>query len=217
MVVSVIVRGPEWFFGLDSAFEAFAGLALLLITLFSFKAYRFTKDKRYRTFAIGFGLMTIGVISRAITDFLVYVDNPMKVVLLMGGYALYMGATLAALVVLFALTLKVKQKAPCVALFVVSLVLILFSSSYRLSFHSVAVILLAFISVYFIQNYVRKKSWTAFFVCAAFVLLTLTHGAFMVDIIRQRFYIVGHLLHVGAFASLLIALVRVLRPNKRHD
>lgn len=217
MVVSVIVRGPEWFFGLDSAFEGFAGLALLLITLFSFKAYRFTKDKRYRTFAIGFGLMTVGIIARAITDFLVYLDSPMKVILLMAGYMLYMGATLTSLVVLFALTLKVKQRAPCIALFVVSLVLILMSNSYRLAFHSVAVILLAFISFYFIQNYFRKKSLTALLVCSAFVLLTLTHGAFIVDIIRQRFYIVGHLLHVGAFGLLLAALIRVLRPSKSHD
>jgi hypothetical protein len=36
------------------------------------------------------------------------------------------------------------------------------------------------------------------------VLLTLTHGAFIVDIVRQRFYIVAHLLHVTAYGLLLV-------------
>jgi hypothetical protein len=213
MPVSVIVRGPEWFFGIDSLFEGFGALALLLVTLFSFKAYRFTKDKRYRTFAIAFGLMTLGLASRAITDFLVYMESPAKVLVLMAGYVLYMAATLASLVILFALTLKAKQRTPFIALLLISFMLVLFSSSYRLSFHAISVILLVFIAWYFVRNYFEKKSLTALLVCSSFVLLVLTNIAFIVDIIRQRFYIVGHLLHVAAFALLLIALLKVLKPR----
>jgi hypothetical protein len=211
MPVSVIVRGPEWFFGIDSLFEGFAALALLLVTLFSFKAYRFTKDKRYRTFAIAFGLMTIGLVSRAITDFLVYMESPAKVLVLMAGYVLYMAATLTSLVILFALTLKAKQRTPFIALLLVSFALVLFSSSYRLSFHAISVILLVFIAFSFVRNYFEKKSLSALLVCSSFILLVLTHAAFIVDIIRQQFYIIGHLLHVAAFALLLIALLKVLK------
>jgi hypothetical protein len=211
MAVSVIVRGPEWFFGIDSLFEGFAAIALLLVTLFSFKAYRFTKDKRYRTFAIAFGLMTVSILARAITDFLVYIEGPVKVWVLIVGYMLYMGATLAALIMLFALTMKASQRAPFIALFLASLVLVMMSKSYRLSFHALSVILLAFIAYHFIRNYFNKKSLTALLVAGAFALLTLTHAAFIFDIVKQRFFVVGHLLHVAAFGLLLIALAKVLR------
>jgi hypothetical protein len=211
MAVSVIVRGPEWFFGIDSLFEGFAAIALLLVTLFSFKAYRFTKDKRYRTFAIAFGLMTVSILARAITDFLVYIEGPVKVWVLIVGYMLYMGATLASLILLFALTMKASQRAPFIALFLASLVLVMMSKSYRLSFHALSVILLAFIAYHFIRNYFNKKSLTALLVAGAFALLTLTHAAFIFDIVKQRFFVVGHLLHVAAFGLLLIALAKVLR------
>jgi hypothetical protein len=211
MVVTVTVRGPEWFFGLDSLFEGFAGIALLLVTLFSFKAYRFTKDKRYRTFGIGFGLMTLGLFSRSITDLLVYFGANAPPALLLAGYASYMGLSLVSLVVLFGLTLKAKQKTPLVALMLISIVLVLLSASYRLAFHSASIILLVFITYHFVRNYFQKKSFTALLVCSSFGLLALANIAFIIDIVRQKFYIIGHLIHVISFALLLIALVRVLR------
>ncbi|MEM4254358.1 MAG: hypothetical protein QXR48_03170 [Candidatus Woesearchaeota archaeon] len=216
MVVTVTVRGPSWFFGIDCLFECFAAIALLLVTLFSFKAYKFTKDKRYRTFATGFGLMLLGMVSRAIADMIVYSGWETKPILLLLCYAGYMGLTLVSLVVLFALTMKTRQKAPFIALLLVSLALILYSTSYRLSFHTISLILLVFISYHFIRNYFEKKSLCAFLVCSSFVLLGLAQVAFMFDILKQRYYIVGHLIHLLAYAALLVALVRILRlPIKR--
>jgi cellobiose-specific phosphotransferase system component IIC len=213
MGVSIIVRGPEWFFGLDSLFEGFAAIALLLVTLFSYKAYKLTKDRRYRTFGIAFGLMMVGVVARALADLFVYADIKAHPLALMALYAGYMGLTLVSIITLFALTLKIRQRAPVVALLLVSLVLVMLSASYRLSFHSISVILLAFIAYHFIRNYFEKKSLSALLVCISFILLTLTHAAFIVDIVKQRFYIIGHLLHLAAFGLLFVALVKVLKKR----
>jgi hypothetical protein len=216
MVVTITVRGPDWFFGIDSLFEGFAFIALLLVTLFSFKAYRFTKDKKFRSFAFGFGLMALAELARALADMFVYAGWNVKPLALLGLYGGYMGLALVSLVVLFAITLKTKDKAPIIALMAVSLVLILLSTSYRLSFHAISLILLAFISYHFIRNFFEKKSVCAFLVCSSFVLLGLAQVAFIFDIVKQRFYIIGHLVHLLAFAALLVALVRVLRvPVKR--
>ncbi len=213
MGVSIIVRGPEWFFGIDSLFEGFAAIALLLVTLFSYKAYKLTKDRRYRTFGIAFGLMMVGIVARALADLCVYADLSVHPLALMALYAGYMGLTLVSIIVLFALTLKIRQRAPVIALLLVSLVLVMLSASYRLSFHSISVILLAFIAYHFIRNYFEKKSLSALLVCISFVLLTLTNVAFIVDIVKQRFYIIGHLLHLAAFGMLFVALVKVLKKR----
>jgi len=215
MVLNITVRGPEWFFGVDSLFEIVAVVALLLITLFSFSAYRFTKDKRYRTFALGFGLMTIGMFARALTDFVVFLDLEVPILGLMAGYASYMGLTLLSLVILFALTLKSKERAPFIALLLSSFVLVLLSASYRLSFHAMSIILLGFITYHFVKNYLQKKSLTALLVASSFALLTLTNVAFIVDIIRLKFYIIGHLINLLAFVLLFVALVRVKLGKKR--
>jgi len=211
MAIAITVRGPEWFFGVDSLFEGFAALALLLITLFSFKAYRFTKDKRYRTFAIAFAFMTLGMVGRGVSDLLVYLDMQVHPLALIAGYAAYMGLTIVSLVVLFALTMKARQRAPLVALFLITFVAVMLSSSYRLSFHTVSLILLAFIAYHFVKNYYQKKSLTALLVCGSFVLLALTQAAFIADILRHKLYIIGHLIHLVAFALLFLALLRVLR------
>lgn len=216
MALSITVRGPEWFFGLDSLLEGFSCLAMILVTLFSFKAYRFTNDKRYRTFALGFGLMAFGTLLRAVSDLLVYLDVNIKAIWLMAGYALYMAATLMSLVILFEITLKTHQKAPFVPFLIVLLVFVpfvlqLWSNSFRLLFHSNSVILLAFIAYHFVRNYFAKRSLSALLVCLSFVLLALAHIAFIVDLLRHQLYIVGHLLHVGAFGLLIIALIKVLR------
>ena len=215
MVLNITVRGPEWFFGVDSLFEIVAVVALLLITLFSLSAYRFTKDKRYRTFALGFGLMTIGMLARALTDFVVFLDLKVPILGLMAGYAAYMGLTLLSLVILFALTLKSKERAPFIALLLSSFVLVLLSASYRLSFHAMSIILLIFITYHFVKNYLQKKSLTALLVASSFALLAITNIAFIVDILRHKFYIVGHLIHVLAFVLLFVALVRVKLGKKR--
>lgn len=211
MAVGVIIRGPEWFFGVDSGFEFFAFLALALITLFSWKAFRFTKDKRYRTFAVAFAFMAAGMLLRAVADLLVVLNVQAHPLVLIGGYAGYIFLTLVSLVIFFGLMLRTTQRAPLVALFLIALVSILMAKSVRLSFHSISVILLAFIAYHFIRNYFQKKSFTALLVCLAFVLLTLTHAAFIVDIVRQRFYIVAHLLHVAAYGLLLVALIKVFK------
>jgi hypothetical protein len=217
MGLMLTVRGPEWFFGLDSLFEGFAFIALLLVTLFSFKAYRFTRDKKFRTFSVGFALMTLGILFRALADFFVYADVSVKPLIMLVLYGGYMALTLVSLIVLFALTLKTRQKAPFVALLLVSLVLIMLSVSYRLSFHAIAVILLAFISYHFIRNFFEKKSLCALMVCSSFVLLALAQVAFIFDIVKQKYYIIGHLIHLVAFAALLAALIRMLKaPAKRR-
>lgn len=214
MVVAITVRGPEWFFGIDSLFEGFATIALLLVTLISFKAYKFTKDKKYRTFALAFGLMTLGMLGRGVADFLVFMGAKVHPLVLITGYAGYMGLTLVALVILFALTLKTKQRAPFIALLLISLSLMLFSSSYRLSFHAISFILIAFIAYHFVRNYFQKKALTACLVCASFSLFGIAQIAFVVDILRHKFFVIGHLIHLVAFGLLFVALVRVLLKKK---
>jgi hypothetical protein len=50
---------------------------------------------------------------------------------------------------------------------------------------------------------------TALLVCGSFIGLALTQVAFIFDILQHRFYIVGHLIHLAAFALLFVALLKV--------
>lgn len=212
MAVTVLVRGPEWFFGLDSLFEGFAGLVLLLVSLTSWKAYSFTGEKRYRSFALAFGLMTLGFVTRALTDLGLHF-NLFKApqALFFGGYVAFIFLTLASLVLLFALTLKARERAPFVALLLVSLVLVLLSSSYFLSYHAISVILFGFVSWHFVRNYFEKKSFPAACVAGAFVLMTLAQVQFIVDVLWKKWYILGNLSFILGIFLLFAALVRVLR------
>lgn len=214
MGVTIFVRGPEWFFGLDSILEGFAAIVLLLVAIVSWKAFKFTKDKRYRSFSLAFGLMTLGMISRAVTDIVLHQKLCAIEEVFLAGYIVYIFATLISLVMLFALTLKTKDRAPLIALILISLVLVLLSSSYFLTFHAIAFILLAFITFHFIRNCVAKKTLSAGFVAAAFLLMTIAQVQFVVDMVWHRWYILGNIALLIAFLLLLITLIKVLKPAK---
>jgi hypothetical protein len=215
MALGVVVTGPDWFFGVDSGFEFFAFFALMLITLFSWKAFRFTKDKRYRTFATAFAFMALGMACRAVADLFVALNINSRPDVLVGGYVGYIFLTLTSLILFFALMLRATQRAPLVALFIIALVSLFLSQSVRLTFHAISLILLLFISYHFIKNYFQKKSFTALLVCIAFVLLAVAQFQFIVDVLYHKWYILGHLSHVVAFGLLLVALIKVQVVKKR--
>src|SRR3989344_9526228 len=71
---NIITDIPRSFWITDAVVEFFANISALLLTFISFKAYKFTSEKKYGFFSIAFGLISISFIARSLVHLLLYLN-----------------------------------------------------------------------------------------------------------------------------------------------
>ena len=59
---------PEWFHGIDSIFEIVSIIVALLIALYAYKIYKFSKVNKYKFFSWAFLLIAIAYIFKILTN-----------------------------------------------------------------------------------------------------------------------------------------------------
>ncbi|MEA3430735.1 MAG: hypothetical protein U9R08_05660, partial [Nanoarchaeota archaeon] len=67
-----LVYSPQWFYGIDILFESINVIAALLIAFFSYKIYKYTKDRHCLYFGLSFLAICIAFISKILTNFQIY-------------------------------------------------------------------------------------------------------------------------------------------------
>lgn len=221
-MVNVVIRGPLWFYGIDAAFELFSFVVLGIILWLSYRAYRLTKDTKYKYFSVAFSALAVAFLSKGVTDVWLSlafawrgVPPPSEALEAVGevflaGYLVFIFLSLIANVLLVGSTSKVREKRHMVLMALLILVPFYLSSSFSKSFYIISLLLYGFISTHFIQNFLRKKSVSAGCVAAGFSLITIAQGMFLFDILRHKFYVIAHFAQLLGFVLLLLVLVKVL-------
>lgn len=228
-MVNVLLRGPLWFFGVDAAFELFSFVVLLLVFLFSFRAYKLTKDYKYKYFTAGFFALAAAFLSKAVTDlwlafaFVVRkgVAPPSEALervgeVFLAGYLVFIFLSLMAGVLLVCLTSKIREKKIMFLLALLVLAPFLLTSSYSKSFYSLSLLMYSFIAVHFVRNFFDKRSFSSGCVASAFSLIAVAQGMFLFDILQHRLYVVAHLSQLAGFVLLLCSLLKVLFRQEPH-
>lgn len=227
-MVTGIITGPNWFFGIDSVLEGISMLICLSVFIFSFKIYRIAKERRHLYFSSAFALLTLAFLVRSVTNIIIHfrtvsdwgMEHLPKIVLAKSvlsvpkifllGYGLHIAFTLSALALLAVLCLKVEDKKPFFLMLLIMFVLVYFSGSYFTSFYALALILLFFISYQYLKNYLEKKTATTMLTFIAFLLLTLAPIAFLLQKFFGMFFVVAYLLQFMGFFMMSIALAIVI-------
>lgn len=222
-MVNVVVRGPLWFFGIDAVFELFSFVVLALVFWLSLRAFKLTKDFKYKYFGVGFGALAIAFLSKSVTDLWLALSFPLtrgtpppsEALELVGevflaGYLVFIFMSLTACLVLVWLTSRVREKRVMFLTALLVLVPFYLSSSYSRSFYILSLLMYGFIALFYVQNYLRKKSFSSFAVVAAFSSIAFAQGLFLVDLWRSKLYIVAHFAQLAGFVLLLVTLVKVL-------
>ncbi|MBI4140663.1 hypothetical protein HY485_02380 [Candidatus Woesearchaeota archaeon] len=222
-MVNVVVRGPLWFFGIDAVFELFSFIVLALIFWLSLNAFKMTKDFKYKYFGVGFGALAIAFLSKATTDLWLALSfslkrgtpPPSEALELVGeaflaGYLVFIFMSLSACLVLIWLTSRVREKRIMFLTALLVLVPFYLSSSYSRSFYILSFLMYGAIAVFYVQNYLSKKSFSSFGVAAAFSAIALAQGLFLFDLWMHKLYIVAHLSQLAGFIILLTTLLKVL-------
>ncbi|MFH0752098.1 MAG: hypothetical protein V1914_00710 [archaeon] len=214
----VINSGPGWFYGLDTIFELVCGLITLLISMLSYRVYRFAKQKRYYYLFASFLLISFAFALRAVGVFLMHLGFYDRIISPFGMFDfIFLGQMtlmLFAFTILLLVSMGVKSRRVIAFVMALMALFILFSYQYFLKFHVVMFVLMFFLAANFYLNYRKQRNLNSALVFSGFYMLMLAQPFFLFSArLSQNYYIAGQTFQVIGFLALFLMLIRVIRSK----
>ncbi len=214
---------PNWFRGVDQAFDIFSVIVSLLIFLYAFRAYKLTGQKKHLVFSIAFLLIGMSFIFK-IADvlgfypavkntaseisFLLSVNRMINLHLLFVHIQRFF--ILLAFSMLFFLTRKIKNK-EIIFLFILLIFSISFFITSYFLFHLMLSIVTFLLVLHYYSNYKKLKTKSSFICNLGFVFIFLSHLMYLFILLHSYFYIFAEIVQLVAFSLLLYTLILVRR------
>ena len=216
--------GPRWFVGFDSLMEVVAVIIALAIAYQALKGYRLTKQRRLWYVHFSFAVLSAGLLIDSLIGFLGILARTLRgtIALTSVGYSIYFFAQLLAYSMLIYAYVSQTRTPNAISNPILLASLFGFATLQAVpirllgplvEYHPVSEILLLFLVFYIAiktgTNYSSTKDQNAFLVFLAFLLLALSHLFFILQPIGPLLFVIGHLLQLSGFVSLLLMLFRV--------
>ena len=213
---------PEWFINFRVIMELLFFVVAGLVSLYSFKIYNLSYQRESRIFGVGFLLISISYLLRAIITIFLFTkleEGVRGIALenlnLIGTFGVYIHMiifTLGLITILYT-TFKTKCWQVYSLLAVTDLLLLKLSANKTLSFYMFSTILIFYICVHYAKEYIKYKNGKTALIFIAFVLLLLST---IEPIFSNTYntYVISDVIELGAY--LLIALSLFLTIKKSH-
>lgn len=226
-----ILVGPLWFIGFDSLMEFVAFIIALAVAYQAFKGYRLTKQRTLLYVHFSFALLSTGLLIDSLAGFLGILARTLRgvVAVTLVGYSIYfLAQVLAYGILIFAYVSQTRtMTSASLSLWTTPLLgSITLQAAQGLpikllgplvEYHPLSEIVLLFLVFYItVQtglNYSATKDRNALLVFLGFLLLALSHLFFILMRFGAVLFVVGHVLQLVGFVSLLAMLLRVTRTK----
>jgi len=224
---------PVWFYGFDSAMYFVSSIVGFLLSFYFYKIYSLSSDKKHSYLYLGFLLLSIGLLSLAITDLYSYIAfSNCHASCILGiiddvfsledfAYLAYFGLSLMAYILfILAYGSESPKFSKGMLLFFVLYVILIAKfvpisgecnvwESYHGYFHLTSMIMLIFVSFRNVANYFEKKSLNSLLVMNAFIFISLFHVFHLFVFISGWMYVFAHISMLIGFSSLLLMVLRL--------
>ncbi|MBS3170611.1 hypothetical protein J4223_02430 [Candidatus Woesearchaeota archaeon] len=214
----VLLNGPYWFMSLDSLFNLVYVLITLLIGGLSYKAYKLTEERKYKYFAVAFGLMSIAFFVYFTSTILLTTHISSNVTSILTGFdyafLVYVFFTMMAYALLFITTLKIEDHKIRTLILTLMFTLTVVAYQYYLKFHIAMFAVLFLLTYNFYDNYLEKKNFNAKLVFISFFLLTCAQLFYLAEIYNGLFYVVAVIMQLVGFLVLFYMLLRILNNGR---
>lgn len=215
---------PQFFFGVNASVELLAALAAFLITLFGFKVYNYTSERKYYWFSAAFGLITVSFLASSLVHLLIYLNFRETSIDLFnligfGVVSFYVVLLITAYQLILAVATDAHNKKLMMFILLLSFVLIFTSSKVWDTFLVVAFITTLFIAINFFEKFTKRTTGFSLLIFLSFASLAIAHGIFVSKLLfpnfTNLFYVIGYLLMIFSYLLLLVGMLRVLllKPN----
>lgn len=215
---------PEWFFGWDVAFELMFAIILLAISLFAFKEYKVSDQKKIKYLGYGFLFIGVSYIIQSIFNFLIISkldDQICQVILIrqiaaIESIALYFHLILWTIGLMFLvyMTFRSENKGLLVLLNIISLIAIFVSGNVMFMFYLISTAVIIYLVFHFMSNYLNNHKNNALFIAVAFLFLLVSQIHFLFSMDHIKFYVVGHIFELIAYSMILYNFYRVRKKNE---
>ena len=212
---------PSWFFGYDIVLELAFAIITLIVSIFSFKIFKLTKQRQLKLFGISFLFISLSYFVQSFVNFAIVIKlneeicRIIKVITVntwntFGIYA-YVILFVAGLITLAYMTFKVNNNKIYLLLLMVSVFALLISPNTLYLYHIISSILLTFIVLHYFKNYIKRKQLKTLLVLSAFIFLLFGRVHFILSVNHGLYYILGHFLELFAYLLILTNLLLVIR------
>jgi len=230
MPINELLLRPEWFVGAESVFETISLIITLVISIYAYRAYKLSSNRRYRYLAVAFLSMSAGfffkLVSNAVVGFLVMFTEIAKSIPILKASHIYTGSLilfvffiLGGYVVLSSLASDVKNKRIIILFLLIAMlcaVLVREARSFTFFYFFSFVMLAVYIVPYMYDNYKKQKSANSYLVFLSFILLAVSNLTFIfinttLSSTGLNLYAVGNSVSLAGYVLLLINMVLVMK------
>jgi len=212
---------PNWFLGYDLILELAFAIISLIVSIYSFKIYRLSEQTQSKLFGIAFLFISISYFIQSFLNFTIIskLNENIRIILkiisvnvlnTIGIYA-HILFFITGLITLTYMTLKIKSAKTYSLLFITIILSLVFSSNKLYLFYLLSSILLIYILIHYLTNYLKNKQSKTLLVLAAFAFLLFGSIHFIFAVNHSLYYVIGHSLELIAYLLILINLILVVR------
>lgn len=212
---------PGWFLNYGMVFELAFAIITLIVGVFAFKIYKLSEQKSAKLFGIAFIFISLHYFIQSFLNFSILstlnqnICNMMKInnvntLNIMGAYS-HMFFFVIGLATLTYMTLKINSKITYALILALPLTSIIFAENKLYLFYAMASILLIFITIHYIKNYIKNKQIKTLFILVAFIFLLFGNLHFIFSMNHEIYYFIGHFLELIAYFLILLNFILVLK------
>jgi hypothetical protein len=217
---------PGWFLGYDVALHLAFAIITLIVSIFAFKIYRLSGQRQPKLFATAFFFISMAYLLNAIMHFLMLSklnDNvcsafkiaSVALLELIGAY-FYIVLFSTGLVTLAYMTLRVRSAKVYSLLLITVLISFFFTPEPLNLYHLLSSLLLVYIIIHYLINFLSKRKTNALLMLAAFALLFLGNFHFIFSITESEgYYVIAHFFDLIAYLLILLNLILVQRHEQK--
>ncbi len=214
----IINSGPAWFYGINSVFALVCALIAFLISMLSYRAFRFARQKRYYYLFASFLMIAFAFGLGALGGLMMHFGFYERIVSILDTFDIVflgqMTLMLLAYTILLLVSMNVKSRRLVAFIMSLMMLFIVFSYQYYIKYHIILLLLLFFLSVNFYLNFRKNRKLNSALVFAGFYLLTIAQPFMLFTVnFSQNYYIAGQALQLAGLLSLFFMLIRVTRSK----
>ncbi|MEM4336578.1 MAG: hypothetical protein QXG86_01070 [Candidatus Woesearchaeota archaeon] len=189
----------------------FSFIVSALICSFSYKAYKITKEKKFRNFLFAFGFITLSFVTQTITNIFVYINlkSGLDISYFVNkGFIIYAFLTIVGFFILAVMSLKIKDIKMISLLASIIFIFIIYSKAFIVAFRVVTLLLLTFITFTFYKNYYEKKTGNSMLVFFSFLLMTISQFFYIGGRFNEIIFIIGNAFLFIGYVLLFVTILR---------
>lgn len=227
-----LIYSPQWFYGKDVIIDIVSICVLLLIAFFSINYYRIKKNRNYLYFALSFIILASSFLIKILMNINIYykiietkqlgiITVVYQSVKSSGGlfytsFALYWFLTTLGFYILYSTYQKQSMQSFFLGTYLLFISTYFAYPDYR-AFYLTSLVILILITINHSRKYIKKRHFTTKLAALSFGIMAMSQIFFILVDAANRFYVIGEVIQLIGYISLLITFIMVLKHGRKED